>query len=334
MRVILRPFHLVIGIPRVAVLYARPVRVHRRKNYLFFNVVPAERLKSLQRFIWMRLFSTDGCGLDRTNLILAPHSVDAGLFTTTVTDCSTHAHRLAEAQKLRGEVAVEVGAVDRSQLTEDGRHIQSADEHSWHLLTLDTDGRVAACARYTPHANDAQFEDLAVSESTLAKCDRWGLALRRVVEEDLRQARRRGCSYVELGGWVMAQALRCTSEALKTLTTAYAFAQLCGGDLGITTATTRSCSAAILKRMGCERLRHCGAELPVYFDERYHQELEVLRFDALRPNPKYRKWIDACRAHLPHVPVICRGTADGRERIESYLRRPMNTFAIRPRLAT
>lgn len=282
----------------------------------------------------MRLFATDGCGLERTNLLLAPESFDARLFTNMVTDRSVYRERLAEAQKLRGQVFVEVDAVDSSQLTPDGRHVQSADEHSWHLLTLDAHGRVAGCARYMPHAYDARFEDLAVSGSTLAQSDQWGLALRNVVEEDLREVRRRGCSYIELGGWAMSRAIRCTTEALKTLTAAYAFAQLCGGALGITTATTRSCSAAILKRVGCERLRHRGTELPVYYDEHYRHELEVLRFDAFRPNPKYRKWIDACRANLAHVPVICRGSVSAKGTFESYRKRTITSFAVAPGLAT
>ncbi len=264
----------------------------------------------------MRLFSSDGHSAQRELLLLAPNSLDSSLFSNVDLDSTAYQERLAEAQKLRGQVYLEVGALSQAQLTDDGRHVQAADDHSWHLLTLDSAGRVAACARYFPHEPTVKFEDLAVSKSALATSDRWGKALRHAVEADLREARRRGCYYVEVGGWAMSRALRCTSEALRTIASAYAFARMCGGGLGITTASTRSCSAAILKRVGGQRLHHANAELPIYYEEQYHDQLEILRFDALRPNPRYCRWIEACLAHLRDFPVICRGTAEKGPQVE------------------
>jgi hypothetical protein len=258
----------------------------------------------------MRLFSLDGTGVQRRNLLLAPSSVNPGPFKAMVVDSSTHLSRLSEAQKLRGRIALHEGAVGPAQLASDGRHIQPADEHSWHLLTLDSNGRVAACMRYLPHRRDAGFHDLAISRSALAQSKTWGRRLRMAVEADLRSARRRGCSYVELGGWVISEALRCTTEALRMIATAYAFAQLCGGALGISTASTRRCSSAILKRIGGQQLAARGIELPSFYDAHYRCHMEVLRFDSSRPNPRYRKWMDACRYHLADVPVICREAAD------------------------
>jgi hypothetical protein len=226
-----------------------------------------------------------------------------------VVDASIHALRLAEVQKLRGRIALHEGAVDPAQLLADGRHVQPADRHSWHLLTLDEHGRVAACMRYLPHRRDAGFNDLAISRSTLAHSKTWGHQLRKAVEADLRHSRQRGCSYVELGGWVISEALRCTTEALRMIATAYAFAQLCGGALGITTASTRRCSSAILKRIGGQQLQARGKELPSYYDAQYRCHMEVLRFDSSRPNPRYGKFMDACRSSLRDVPVICREAA-------------------------
>src|ERR1700733_240041 len=253
----------------------------------------------------MRLFPFDGCGVRRNNLLLAPSSVSTSPFRDVVVDPSRYRSQLAEAQKLRGRIALAEGAVDPTQLLADGRHVQAADQHSWHLLTLDSNGRVAACMRYLPHSSDANFSDLAISRSTLAQSRIWGRELRTAVETDLRRARQRGCSYVELGGWVISEAVRCTTEALRMIATAYAFAQLCGGALGITTASTRRCSAAILKRIGGQQLRARGVELPSFYDAHYRCHMEVLRFDSSRPNPRYRKWMDACRSRLGDVPVIC-----------------------------
>ncbi len=254
----------------------------------------------------MRSFSFDSSRMQRRNLLLAPNSIASASFTDMVVDTSSHDLRLAEAQKLRGRIALHEGAVDPAQLLADGRHVQSADRNSWHLLTLDDQGHVAACMRYLPHRRDAGFNDLAISRSTLARSKTWGYQLRKAVEADLRHARQRGCSYVELGGWVISEALRCTTEALRMIATAYAFAQLCGGALGITTASTRRCSSAILKRIGGEQLEAQGKELPSYYDTHYRCQMEVLRFDSSRPNPRYSKFMDACRSSLRDVPVICR----------------------------
>jgi hypothetical protein len=253
----------------------------------------------------MRLFSLDGCAVQRRSLLLAPSSYNPGPFKNMVVDSERHRSRLAEAQKLRGRIALQEGAVNQTQLLPDGRHVQPADRHSWHLLTLDASGRVAACMRYLPHRRDVGFNDLAISRSTLAMSKAWGRELRSAVEEDLFHARERGCWYVELGGWVIAEALRCTTEALRMIATTYAFAQLCGGALGISSASTQRCSAAILKRIGGQQLRARGVDLPSFYDAHYRCHMEVLRFDSARPNPRYRKWMDACRLSLKDVPVLC-----------------------------
>src|ERR1035441_9398929 len=111
----------------------------------------------------MRVFSFDVSGVQRKNLLLAPTSVNPGPFKSMVVDSFSHRARLAEAQKLRGRIALHEGAVDATQLLGDGRHVQTADQHSWHLLTLDANGRVAACMRYQPHGSAAVFNDLAIS---------------------------------------------------------------------------------------------------------------------------------------------------------------------------
>lgn len=91
------------------------------------------------------------------------------------------------------------------------------------------------------------------------------------------------------------------------IVTTYAMAELWGGALGITTATLRSCSAAILRRVGGERLSLRGVPLPPYFEHGYKSiEAEILRFDSSAPNPRYRRWLNECRAQLLDVPVICR----------------------------
>jgi hypothetical protein len=243
-------------------------------------------------------------------------------------DSDRHGELLAEAQRLRGQIAVQEGALDTADLTVDGRHIQAADYKSWHLLTVDDHGRIAACMRYLPHRSDALFSDLLISESSIASCKQRGGALRAAVEQELAAANKRKCSYVEMGGWVIAEHFRCTSEALRMVLSAYGLAQLLGGALGLSTATTQRCSSSILKRIGGERLKSGEQEFPPYFDSHYRCEMEIIRFDSTRPNPRYSKWVDYCSRHLRNTTVVCKG--HGSSHVGPSLQRLAEAVSGRP----
>lgn len=241
----------------------------------------------------------------RQFVLLASPSSQTLRFRNVTVDAGLHGELLAQAQVLRASTYLNLGALDPRQLSSNGRHIHPADDQSWHLLTLDGPGRVAACLRYQEHRGDVAFQELTIAGTSLAASEVWGSGLRRAVEQELAEARRRGASYVEMGGWAITESLRCTTEALRMIVTTYGMAELSGGALGITTATLRSCSAAILRRVGGERLSIGGVALPPYFEHGYKSiEAEVLRFDSSAPNPRYRKWLQQCRAQLLDMPVI------------------------------
>jgi hypothetical protein len=81
-------------------------------------------------------------------------------------------------------------------------------------------------------------------------------------------------------------------------------ARLLGGCIGVTTATERHCSASILRRIGGQPLMTQGIEIPRYFDSRFDCEMEILRFDSARPNPRFERWIEELKSYLSGVPVI------------------------------
>jgi hypothetical protein len=246
-------------------------------------------------------------GERRQFVLLAPSDFNLAAFRNVVVDFRRHSDLLAGAQRLRAKTYLDLGALDESQLSKEGRHVHHDDDHSWHLVTLDESGRVAACLRYLAHPSDIAFSKLTISHSSLAKCEVWGRKLRAAVEEELRHAEARGAWYVEMGGWAIAEALRCTTEALRMIVTAYALGELSGGALGITNATSQSCSASILRRIGGRRLTAGGVELPSYSETEYRSvEAEILRFDSSNPNPRYAKWMEECGARLQDVPVFCR----------------------------
>ncbi len=251
----------------------------------------------------MRFTCENRQSLGREFVLLAPGHTPAQ-FGRILGDTSQHQRLLAGAQKLRGRIYVEDGAIEADQLSSDGRHIQAADDLSWHLLAVEPGEKVVACLRYFAHAPHVTFSELTVSQSALARSPELGAQVREAVETELEYAARRGLSYVEIGGWAISEELRCTSEALQMLLSVYALGQLTGGALGLSTATTRHHSSSILKRVGGRPLVSRSEQIPPYYDPDYDCEMELLRFDSSTPSTKYSNGIGQCRSALRQVPVV------------------------------
>ena len=252
--------------------------------------------------------SNQSCALTSTRnlVLLAPASArSCGPFDHIWRSNQTYTKLLSDMQRLRGEVYLHDGAVERHELTSDGRHIVPSDEHSWHLLTLNSAGRVLGCIRYS-RASVTGFGALNVGRAALTKSKSWGPLVRSCVLEEARNARSAGFSYLEIGGWALAKELRGTAEAVRGVLTTYAFAQWIGGALGVTTATERNQSSSMLRRLGARALEWDGTELPSYYDEQYRCQMEILRFDSRSPNPKYLEHVKVLRDNISKVPVVSR----------------------------
>jgi hypothetical protein len=211
---------------------------------------------------------------------------------------------LSELQKLRGKVYLEDGAIDRSELSSDGRFIQSIDDYAWHLIRINENGDVCGCARYMSYSSNVSYAETGVSKCTLSRSWEWAGSLKSAMDSEISLARRMRVDYVEVGGWALAPELRCSPEALRIALGTYSLARLLGGCIGVTTATQRHCSASILRRIGGQRLMAQGVEIPPYFDPRFDCEMEILRFDSAQPNPRFERWIEELKCYLSTVPVI------------------------------
>jgi hypothetical protein len=211
---------------------------------------------------------------------------------------------LHDMQRLRGRIYLQDGAISQTDLTPDGRHIQAIDDESWHLLIVSASNRVVGCTRYLQHAATTPFDRLRVRSAALARCERWSEPLRRSVERELETARKNGFSYVEVGGWAIDESMRGSADALRSVLFTYAWSNVIGGCLGLSTATHRNGSAAILRRIGGRPLEWRGQELPAYFDAHYGCEMEVLRFDSRLPSAKYAHVIEEMKSQIPLMPVI------------------------------
>jgi hypothetical protein len=246
-------------------------------------------------------------------LLLAPADAPIPrIFTGVEWNPQHHGALLAGSQRLRGRVYLEDGAIDRSELSPDGRYVQSTDERAWHLISLNGHGEVCGCARYLAHSGRLDFDDTGVSNSPLSWSSEWASHFRSAVESEIELANRLGIDYVEVGGWALTPELRCTSEALRIALGMFSMARLLGGCIGLTTATRRHCSSSILRRIGGQPLMTEGVEIPRYFDPHYNCQMEILRFASARPNPRFEPWIEELKGHLSTVPVI-RGSVPARQ---------------------
>jgi hypothetical protein len=245
----------------------------------------------------------------RSLVLLAPGDEPVDDFRGDLTvSHDLHSHLLAETQRFRGSMYLADGAIQAKDLDPRGRHIQAADSRSWHLLLLSAMGRVVGCTRFRRHAGPVSWGQLAIRQAPIAGSDEWGWRLRASVDAELAAAWRAGFSYVEVGGWALAKEIRGTFMALKSVLATFAWSQLLGGALGITTATERNGSASILRRLGGRRLTCDGVELPPYYDERYRCHMEVLRFDSREPNRRYTSMLDELRDQVAAAPVFCAET--------------------------
>lgn len=237
-------------------------------------------------------------------LLAPPKAFIPGTFHTVHVDREYHADLLAEMQRLRGRVYLEDGAIDRSQLTPCGRHDLAIDHVSWHLITLNRQGMVSGCARFLQHSASATWSELRVRTAALARTRLWARKLRKAVEAELDEARKRGLAYIEFGGWALTKELRGTTEGLRIALATWGGAQALGGCIGVSTVTSRNGSSSILRRIGGRSLAVDGEELPCYYDPSYKCEMEILRFDSQRPHSRYAPWVEQIRSHLLNVLVI------------------------------
>jgi hypothetical protein len=243
-------------------------------------------------------------------VVLPPARVSApDVFRNSELDSEWHDRLVAEMQRFRGMVYLQDGAIQRSELTADGRHVQPVDARSWHVLSLDRENRVCACLRYVDETRAGGFDDLWIRHAALSGVPALGRKFRSAVETGLRTARHIGMGFGEVGGWAVGEAHRRTIEPLRIILATYGLLRLLGGAMGVATATFRHESAPILRRIGLTSLMTGGEEMPAYYDPHYGCQMEVLQFDSRHPAPKYEGWVSELAADLAVAPVICRHRA-------------------------
>jgi hypothetical protein len=240
----------------------------------------------------------------RSLVLLAPPQARVpASFTRVHHDSSRHGSLLRQAQRLRGSVYLEDGAINCSHMV-NGCHVVDSDPKSWHLLVLDDSQQVCGCTRYHHHPAGVNFSRLTAAESSLASCSEWGSKVKSAVEEELALSRSMDLPFIEIGGWALAHEIRGSVEALRMVLAAYAFFRALGGAVGLATATIRHSSASILRRIGGRPLQHNGVQVPSYQDSQYSCTMEMLRFYSWAPNPRYDLWIREIGNEIRSIPVI------------------------------
>lgn len=237
-------------------------------------------------------------------VLLAPPGAPALPFFRHVdTDLERHRTFVRDMQLLRGSIYLRDGALERRKLAPDGTHRTPEDEKSWHLLMVDADQRVTACGWYLLHENNVTFDALRVRNCALGRSAEHHQTLRTAVETEMASAQRQGLGYAEIGGWAATNE-SCTAEGLMLVLAGFSLSRICGGALGLTTATARHSSATILRRLGGSSFEVDGASIEPYYDPTYRCMMELLRFDSRSPSPRYADLIEQLRERLATVRVI------------------------------
>jgi hypothetical protein len=253
----------------------------------------------------LRLLERNIRSIDQRLVLLAPSDVSIpDAFRNVAHDPDRHRQLVREMQIMRGGIYLRDGAVERRHLSPDGVHRTPEDEKSWHLLMTNREQHVSSCAWYLQHENTIAIDRLRIRNCPLAQEPESRRTLWRAVGSELAQAQRDHLHYAEVGGWAVTEESRCTSEGLVLALAAYSLGRLCGGTLGITTATVRHCSSTILRRIGGAPLEADGTAIPQYYDPTYRCSMELLRFDSRRPSAKFRAVIERLEEMLSIVPVV------------------------------
>jgi hypothetical protein len=237
--------------------------------------------------------------------LLAPsHSRFSGEFAHTIQDEQLYNHYLGSMQRLRGRVYLKDNAIKPCDLDRNGRFYMHSDEQSWHLLLVDETKEVIGCAKYLVHPSTVPYHRLRISHSALAKDPSWAERVRNAVSVDLKRAREEKLSYVEVGGWALAEEWRGTRAALEILVGSFALGQIWGGALGSCTATVRHSSSSMLRRLGGTSFELAGESLPSYNDPEYGCTMELLRFDYRTPAQRFLPLIEHLKSTLKKLPTL------------------------------
>jgi hypothetical protein len=252
-----------------------------------------------------RLLERNITSIEQRLVLLAPPQGSLPpVFNNVTVDADRRHQLIREMQRLRGQIYLRDGALQPQQLSPDGLHQTPEDEKSWHLLMLNKDSRVTACAWYLEHDNTTTIQKLRLRNCPLGRLEGWRDKLKHAVESEIARARSERLRYAEVGGWAVAKESRCTSEGLMLALAAYSLGRTLGGALGITTATVRHSSSTILRRLGGSHLELDGMAVPPYYDPKYDCEMELLRFDSRRPSAKYASLIEMLKGKLSNVAVF------------------------------
>jgi hypothetical protein len=160
------------------------------------------------------ILSTTTAGRGETILLAPRRGRIPSRFRFVQTDAERHQTLLTAVQRFRGQIYLQDGAIQRDELTADGRHDLPVDGLSWHVLTLDGDGQVRATLRFLDEGEASGFDNLWIRHAAITDCPVWGRRVRQAIEEEMLRARRERLRFGEVGGWAIAPACcNCSAAA-------------------------------------------------------------------------------------------------------------------------
>lgn len=222
---------------------------------------------------------------------------------------------------MRGEVYREYDPI-AAELLPDGRHYDPLDQQCWHIALHTSAGYILGSSRYRVIENG--FEELSVSGSALAFSQEYGPSLKTAVERHIQRAALSDIQYGEAGMWALRAQARCSTAAVTIALMTFALAKALGGGSGITTATTRHGSSTILQRLGGSTF----PGLPPYYEPKYGCVIQVVHFDSVNLNTRYRSRMRRAEEELVNCDVICAATPGASNELRSHFQAPVDLLQL------
>jgi hypothetical protein len=125
----------------------------------------------------------------RLVLVAPPEAEIPVAFSNAIGDPTLREALVRQAQRLRGAVYLEDGAIRREQVTADGRHCTPEDGQSWHLLFLDAANRVSSAIWFLLHDENVSVDQLRIRHCGLTHLRDWRDRVFAAAQSELARAR-------------------------------------------------------------------------------------------------------------------------------------------------
>lgn len=240
--------------------------------------------------------------------LLAPAGGPLDGFQNVIYDRERYQSLLSEAQRLRGRVYLDDGAISADDLDSQQCYVVKDDSLSWHILLRDSTGLVVAVSRmlFFSHSNGPVPIDKLHAAQLI---ERTSELVRAKYLCALQQFASPSCDcapyFVECGGLAIASEMRASRNTSIFLSTYWALSRFIGAARGVGAATERNSSADILRRFGGFSIpTQNGGSIEPFYDSVYDCMMELQGFASDILDPTLEPTVQDIQEFLPKMIVF------------------------------